>query len=207
METNISHIPKKKTERGIALLMTLIVVGTILSVGISLLDLSTRQVRLATNTRDSEIAFHAANAGVECALYWRRNAAASMESGIDIDPSCFNVSWATYSLNDSGEPLPQVSGPGEANIYRYSFTWGTNNDHCTIINTLISSSSPLEVSDTTVTNIQSVIPSYPDATSRACGPGGRCSVISVRGYNKPCSVAINPTSNFGIVEREVLLQF
>ena len=53
-------------ERGFALLMTLLIISVVLSVALTTLSLATKQTRLATDTRDAELAFHAANAGLEC---------------------------------------------------------------------------------------------------------------------------------------------
>ncbi len=55
--------------------------------------------------------------------------------------------------------------------------------------------------DTIVTNMQDKIPGYPDAT-KTCGPSGRCSVISIQGFNRACSALDTP----GTLQREVLLQ-
>jgi len=54
------------TEKGFALLMTLLIISVVLSVALTTLSLSIKQTRLATDTRDAEVAFHAANAGLEC---------------------------------------------------------------------------------------------------------------------------------------------
>ena len=86
-------------ESGFALLITLIVVGVVLSVGLSILDLSIRQVRLSTNAKESELAFHAANAGMECARYWRRASSSEMETGQAIEPVCFGET--PYSNTDN----------------------------------------------------------------------------------------------------------
>ena len=51
--------------------MSLIVVSVVISIGLVVLDLTLKQLRLSTNSKDSETAFHAANAAMECARYWR----------------------------------------------------------------------------------------------------------------------------------------
>ncbi len=191
---------QKNTESGFALLMSLIVVGILISIGLSVLELSIKQVQLSTNARDSEIAFHAANAGMECSRYWRRVNDVEMETGESITPSCFN---ATVS-NNTHSTYSDVAGSGEAFLYDYEFTWGTApNDRCTRIRTLVASST-LPGAGLTINNIPTVIPSYTDiGTNRFCEAGTRCTVISVRGYNQSCTAV----SAYGTVEREVLLQF
>lgn len=195
-------------ENGFALLMTLIVVGVVLSVGVSMLDLSIKQVRLSSHAKDSEVAFHAANAGVECARYWRRVESDDMENGEAITPGCFNGTLDSNSLNPSGQ-TPNILNDDddrEAHFYSYSFTWGiSGQERCTKIDTLTASSSTLAPSIVEIDNMNTLFPGYPpeSAGKLECDPGARCTVVSVRGYNRPCS-AVN---NYGVVEREVLLQY
>ncbi len=198
MAVSMNHSTK---ETGFALLITLIVVGVVLSVGLTILDLSVKQVRLSSNAKESEVAFHAANAGMECARYWRRVESDAMEIGGNITPACFGVGTVTNTIDTPA--APSVTGNGEAFLYSYSFTWGDSNDRCTQIDTLVASSS-ISGAGMTVDNTDTIIQGYPDGADLDCEPGSRCTVISVRGYNKPC-----PAGNFGYgtVQREVLLQF
>lgn len=196
METNLY---RHQNESGFALLIGLIVVGVVLSIGLSILDLSIKQVRLSTNAKESELAFHAANAGLECARYWRRASSTEMELGQVISPECFGVS---PNSNTNAQITTGVTGDGEVFQYRYEFTWGGSEPRCTQINTLVASSSPLGAGATT-SNMTTLIPGYPDGNTKYCAPGSRCSTISVRGYNRPC----NTIGGFGVVQREVLLQF
>jgi type II secretory pathway pseudopilin PulG len=175
------------SQSGFALLMTLIVVGVVISIGLSVLDLSLKQVRLATNAKDSEISFHAANAGMECARYWRRVASSSMENGVAIAPSCFGTTPNTNTVT-------QVSTG--VFLYDYKFTWGSPNQRCSQIVTLVASSTA-PGPDLVINNMVTLVPGYPDGNTKTCKAGERCSVVSVRGYNRPCST----------VQREVLLQF
>jgi Tfp pilus assembly protein PilV len=194
----IKKTPVKNNQQGFALLMTLIVVTVVVAIGLTVLDLSAKQIRLTTNAKDSEIAFHAANAGMECARYWRRQESAAMEAGSAVSPSCFGS--ALYS-NNRTQITTNVSGDGEVYKYDYSFTWG-GSTRCSQITTLVASSTS-SGSGLTVGNMTTLVPGYPAGNSKACAAGERCTVLSVRGYNKPC----NNASGYGTVQREVLLQF
>lgn len=190
----------KRTQQndGFALLLTLLVVTVLISIGVSILSLSITQVRLASNARDSEVAFHAANAGLECALYWRRVKATQMESGSNIRPmGCFGD-----NTPDNYSQTQITSGVTGGNVYRYryQFEWGTP-VRCTQIDTIVGSSA-LSGSGLTIPNMRNYIAGYPGNNTKQCDPGTKCSVISVQGYNKPCS-AVN---DYGTVQREVLLQ-
>jgi hypothetical protein len=194
----------KRDNTGFALLMTIVVVGVVLSVGLTILDLSIKQVRLADSAKESEIAFHAANAGLECARYWRREEGSSLERGNSFSPTCFEVPpvGGNPISKNGAVRVPSVIGDGEAYMYEYKFTWGAGNDRCTSIATLIASST-VAGAGVTVDNMNTLFEGYPDGSNFDCEPGARCSVVSVRGYNKPCT-AIN---QYGTIQREVLLQF
>ncbi len=190
---------RNQSKSGFALLMTLIVVGVVISVGLSILDLSVKQVRLATNARDSEISFHAANAGLECAQYWRRNLATEMELGESVTPACFGVGTFSNTLTDlTGS---NVIGDGGAYQYEFLFTWGTPT-RCSAINLIVASSTE-SGAGMIITSMEGLVPGYPGGTTKTCDASARCTVASVRGYNRACDTI----SAFGTVEREVLLQY
>ena len=98
--------------------------------------------------------------------------------------------------------VSDVSGTGQAYLYEYEFTWGTNSDRCSEISSLVM------VADSagggfTVNNVATVIPGYQGPTDKDCEAGERCTVQAARGYNRSCG----QTSNFGTIQREVLLEF
>lgn len=194
------NMDKQKKESGFALLMTLIVVGAVLSIGLSVLDLTIKQVVLSTNAKESEIAFHAANAGMECAQYWRKGSSTAMETGSVISPSCFGVNSSPSSISPS-TVLSTVDG--QVFQYQYDFTWGSAGSfRCTHVNAIVASTT-ITGAGVTISNMTTLVPGYPDGDTKYCEPGARCTVISVLGYNRPC----NTITGYGVVQREVLLQY
>jgi len=188
-----------KKQSGFALLMSLIVVSAILSVGLVILDLSIKQVRLAATTKDSEIAFHAANAGMECARYWRREASSTLAVGTPTLVDCFGDS---ETLVDGGVSYG-ANTDGSAYSYRYEFTWGgADAERCTQISKVMVISD-ISGSGVQVDNMRTLIPGYPDGNILNCGVAGECTVISVQGYNRSCA----QRGSFGTIQREVLLEF
>ena len=195
--------PRNKQHTGFALLMSLIVVSVVISIGLVVLDLTLKQLRLSTNSKDSETAFHAANAAMECARYWRYNASTTFDVGGDLtNVECFGE---TVSKVES-DPVT-VKALGEA--FKYSFTmdgtdgisWGTSpTERCSQIDILVLNS---EIDATTIVQNMpiDVIPGYPEPEAN-CDPGGRCTVIAARGYSRSCEDIALP----GTVEREVLLE-
>jgi Tfp pilus assembly protein PilX len=189
---------QKKGESGFALLMTLVVVSVVVSIGLTVLDLSIKQVRLSTNAKESEIAFHAANAGMECARYWRRAASSTVEQGGAITPSCFS---GTLTTNTRSQITTGVAGNGEVFRYNYAITWTTGN-HCSQVTMLVASSTA-QGAGLTISNMPTLVTGYPGGNTKTCAAGERCTVLSVRGFNRPCT----SVTGYGVVQREVLLQF
>ena len=194
MEINSTANSQKKA--GFALLMTLIVVGAVAAIGISILDLSLKQVQLSTNAKDSEIAFHAANAGMECARYVRRIASSTMESGGNISPTCFSTT--PFSPVTVTQVL--TGGNGLITFYRYRFSWGSS-PRCSEVQALVFNATAGQ-SGLTLNGVDVWIKGYP-LSNKTCAAGERCTIISTKGWNRSCG----NISTAGTVEREVLLQF
>lgn len=193
--SNLNKKTVAKPTGGFALLITLIVVSVVVSIGLTLLDLTIKQVRLASGSKDSEVAFHAANAGVECARYWRRVEQNDFESGNTVNIGCFgrpNQDFNAFDLTPGG--------PEAIYEYTFEFNGGSLNDRCSIVKMITLSSDP-DAAAITLNNVPARIPGYP-AVSKTCQPGGRCTIISSQGYNRACG-SINV---IGTVQREVLLE-
>ena len=198
----------KPAEAGFALLISLIVVGVVLSVGMTILDLSIKQVELATNTRESEVSFHAANAGAECARYWRKKANDEMVVGVEFAPSCFDKDPTDVKNDAISLGNPGRLGNGRINQYEYEFTWGdVGAERCSQINTIV-----IDANSEATTTLRQV-PAYilgfpvdsfnPNDLNYECSSGSQCTLISIRGYNEACRLV----NSYGTVQREVFLQF
>jgi hypothetical protein len=118
--------------QGFALLIALIVVGVVLSIGLSILNLSISQVRLSTDAKESEAAFHAANAGMECARYWRHEEGDKMGGGDNsFSPECFNITTSVDRNSPAAQrlmmqvmatqPCLVISSPGPLMIAAQAF--------------------------------------------------------------------------------------
>ena len=202
----------KTSQSGFALLVSLIVVSVVVSVGLVLLDVSIKQIRLSSNSTDSEIAFHAANAGMECAQYWRRQQSAAIQGDQFATPSpigsggtmsgitCFDDPDGPQNVSDTGEA--SGSGDGEVHTYKYEFDWASD-DRCTEIDMVVVAAdvfgNGMEATNMSDVN---VIPGYPNSTLD-CPAGSFCTAISAKGYNRNC----DQKDSFGTIERDVLLEF
>ena len=65
----MSHIGHKNT-KGFAMLFAVLVSSVLLAVGLSIFNLTVKELSLSASGRESQFAFFAADTGAECALYW-----------------------------------------------------------------------------------------------------------------------------------------
>lgn len=192
----------KNSKSGFALLISMIVVGVVVSVGLSILELTIKQMALATNSKDSETALHAANAGLECAQYWRNEEFQKFETGDSVSATCFG------GANTKTSGATAVSGVtvDQGNAYRYSFEfdWGTADvdERCSVITMIVLVSENESSTGVVVNDISDHLSGYDNNTTKNCEPGGICTFTSVQGYNKSCG----KKGVFGTIQREVLLE-
>jgi len=66
MTTSSRHIG----ERGITLLISIIIMGTLLLVASAISNIALKQSTLSSTNQESQFAFYAADSGAECAIYW-----------------------------------------------------------------------------------------------------------------------------------------
>ena len=208
--TNYNHRQQKNS--GIALLMTVMVLSVVLSVTLAIVELTLQQLALSVDSRDSEVAFHAANAGLECARYTRRNASTTFEGGSGIGGP---ISMECFGLPPSNMSRPAASGveimsgatapaTGKVREYKKQLTWSGN--RCSEMDILVMLPDPtvdLVIKAPSGGHLNTVFPSYPTPSKR-CESGGVCTIISVSGYNVPCGAG---TTAEGTLKRQVLLEF
>jgi len=61
---------KLKLKTGFTILLSVLVVSIVLSAGLGIFGVMTRELKLSGIGRESQLAFYAADAGVECFFYW-----------------------------------------------------------------------------------------------------------------------------------------
>lgn len=61
---------QKKAEAGFTLLLSIIVMGTLLLIATGIINLAFKQAIISNSGKESQLAFYAADTGMECALYW-----------------------------------------------------------------------------------------------------------------------------------------
>jgi Tfp pilus assembly protein PilX len=63
-------VNNKKNKSGYTLLVSTLLSSLLLSIGLSIVSINAKEIKLSSITKDSQLAFYAADIGVECAIYW-----------------------------------------------------------------------------------------------------------------------------------------
>lgn len=124
--------------RGFTLLIAIIITAVILSVALALLDISYKQVILASSARQSVYAFYAADSALECALYWDSRGtfdyASEPTSGgpFRCENANINFSAPAVSVGESRTttftiPCPSGAGDPIAEVTIYKSSTGSTN--------------------------------------------------------------------------------
>ena len=199
---------------GFALLITILVIGVVLSVMLTIVELSLQQLSLSVDSTGSEIAFHAANAGLECARYTRRASSDAFEVAplTAVVFPCFGTnttsSIALVSPAANSVAALNPSNTGTVRRYQFSVDWGGTSPRCSEVDMVTMVMSINAASDGTIgapgvgTTLKNIFPEYAFDT-KTCEPGGRCTIVSVTGYNSTCSAKTSPDT----LRREILLEF
>ncbi len=175
-------------QKGFALLLSLIVSSIVLAIGLSMLQITLKQLSLGTTTKGSEIAFQAANAGMECLRYTRNDPNNDFLSG-NITLKCL-VNPSPLSVDDENG--------GAGPIYRYNpankITWNTaGGSACIDIDMYYIDASANSVTYT-----------FPSGDEKTCALGDACTFGFVRGYNRGCNEI---GSSIFTVQRELTVEF
>lgn len=95
----MNHIQKQKNkENGFTVLFATLVGSLVLAIGLAILSITIKQITLASAGRQSQLAFYAADAGAECALY--------LDSGAEND-NCKNSFFDTPDADHCENRLSQ----------------------------------------------------------------------------------------------------
>lgn len=130
----LSEAPRSGAKRGMTLFIAIVVMGILLFISFAVVNITVKGSLFATLGRDSQYAFYAAEAGVECALYWDSkptdgSAFATSTSGTI---TCANQTISTGTQNPitgTSTASSFIGGGGDANQtskFGLTFTNGNN---------------------------------------------------------------------------------
>ncbi len=192
----------QKNKNGFALLLAIIISSVVLAIGVSLLHLSVSQINLSSNARESEIAFQAAHAGMDCLWYWRYSsttvfAFTEADAGSAAPPlTCFQKN----GMSTSHTQPAVTSGVGVVDVFEYTFDWKSM-DRCSVVSMYILQ--PESPSDMTL-DLTAINEGIGTNGIKTCDADGTCTVIVSKGYNRKCS---DVGSSIFTIQRELTVEF
>lgn len=201
---------KQKSQEGITLLITIILMGVLLSVGTALLNVTLKQFQLAGIMLESEIAFQAANAAMECARandvvgrtsFAVPNKDENLKSITCMEDLSNDTAGGNLGVTEDDDDDDSVGSPGrgivdqQGEMQIFSFDWGIDGQEvCSriIMRKYFDPSAPV------TQNLEGVV------AGRVCSQNTECTIAQARGYN----VACDDLDNGGrVVEREFTLVY
>lgn len=184
------------TERGVTLLITLLLMGVLLGVGASLLSITLKQYQLAGIAYSSEMAFQSATAGMECALYYDFPKSGVSPFDVPGDGGEQSTIPQIQCMGSGATSAEAVDDDGDRKMksgeeQRFQFSWGAP-ETCSEVSIykFFSDSNDL---DLIVEGIK--------VREEQCPQNSSCTVVKARGYNVSCG-AVNAGTNPRVVERE-----
>jgi hypothetical protein len=185
-------------ERGIALLVTLLVMTVLLGVSASLLNITLKQYQFSNIGLQSEMAFQAANAGMECILYHDYLNYPTSKFDVNGDGSGVAPESGIACMGQSSDDLVNggnsvVSGEEQ----RFRFSWRDTNV----------ANSPTLCTEVSIYKFYSTNSAQDMSAalrrSGTCAADTTCTVIQSRGYNVACGSVQTPRT----IERELTQRY
>jgi hypothetical protein len=146
---------KAEDTKGFAMLFAVLVSSLLLAVGLSIFNITVKELTLSAAGRESQFSFYAADTGAECALYWDFKGTDIFATSTDdrspspSNPDCVdsvgqpaqtitNSNYVTYS----GYPTPRTANSA---VTQFSINIpSVNPQNCAIVTIIKDSSSGIE---------------------------------------------------------------
>ena len=188
------HYPKSNTNKGFALLLSVVIAGVLAAVGLVLASITFKQITITTSARSSETAFQISQAALECVRSLRFSEQDAVLNKHDISLSCIDA-----TASESAFIIP-----GNPNTYVYRFNslssgddWG---ERCFDVDLYI-----LDARNSVVGyNFGDDRAGIGDGGNKECRSGDVCTVAIARGYNVPCDEI---SGSMRAIQRELTAEF
>ncbi len=89
----------QKNNKGFALLVAIAIMSTLLLISTGIVNLALKQSSISSSGNDSQMAFYAADTGMECALYWDIKAPSGLSA---FDPETGSLINCNKNANNPG---------------------------------------------------------------------------------------------------------
>ena len=187
----------KASQSGFALLMSLVVITIVLAIGLTILNITMKQLSLSSLARESEVAIYAASTGLECAQY-------------HLNSQTMRELWLNYDDDPDDTSAPALPCAGQAseweetnhrfytsperNTFNYQYRYDLPTGQCTEIS--------LHMIDASASGEAVEVLTNEGLDTLRCDGGNICTTIFARGYNRPCA----DRAALFTVQRELTLQ-
>ena len=114
-----------RRQAGFTLLFSLLVVSVILSVSLGISNIMTKELKLSGIGRESQIAFYAADVGIECFFYWEIKHPGLDDSAFEPDGSSNTIECA-----GSGDIVLSDANLDENSFYYFDISFGAPTNSC-----------------------------------------------------------------------------
>ena len=126
LKSNSNFILSRKAN-GFTLLLSLLVISVVLSVSLGIFNIMTKELKLSGIGRESQIAFYAADVGIECFFYWEIKHP-------NLDDSAFkDGSSDTIKCVGSTVILSDTDTTGNSS-YSFNLPFGAPTNYCVSVN-------------------------------------------------------------------------
>ncbi len=92
-------------QRGMTLFIAIIIMSILLFISFAVVNIAIKGTLFASSGRDSQFAFYAADAGMECALYWDARSNVFTDTEDDSEISCAGIATNPNIIRDGDEIL------------------------------------------------------------------------------------------------------
>lgn len=210
MKTNkkITEV-KEQQNAGFALLLTLVIVSVVLAIGLSLLQITTKQSSLSSVARESEIALNAATTGTECMQYYRsqpETEAAFLNkpyNDVPVDEASRTALLSSLKCGDENSDSLDREVLAEGKVYNYKYVYNidygnsdSTDDTCLEVSLYMTDLGGES------SNIDQALADE-GLDSLTCSAGSICTTIFSRGYNRPC----DQLDSIFTVQRELTVEY
>ena len=158
---------QQNNHSGFTLLIAILVIGIVLAIGLSILNITLKEYILSGIARESAIALNAADAGMECALYWDRS---SNGDKFDVGAPALSITCMGKTIAVGGGASGTAQTLNETSAV--GITWGA----------------PAVCAMVSVTKYDARTAEVPIPDDiEPCRRGYICTRVISLGYNKACS--------------------
>lgn len=166
-----AHPIQLDAQKGFTLLIAILVIGIVLAIGLSILNITLKEYILSNIARESAIALNAADAGMECALYWDRS---SQGNKFDVGAPASSITCMDQTKNTGGG----VSGASQ----EFQFSWGAP-----AVCARVSVTKYFSSTGTVTMGVNA------QGDTISCPQGVECTRIVSLGYNRACPAQLTDT--------------